>query len=122
MPKSPINQEGGIIYSLVKFTISDLPVFILSLALFLGGIWILSLRIPGWSLFFGLIITPVGFIFCVYSLDDIARNVVAPPTFKPVKCNVCGKYTFAKEDEEDVICGRCRKDIQRGILKERLMK
>jgi len=105
--------------ALIEFFIKDLPSLLLSLALFLGGIWILSLKIPGWSLFFGLIITPVGFAFCVYTLDDVARNAVVPPAFKSVKCNVCGKYTFAKEDEEDVICGRCRKDIQKGI-KERL--
>lgn len=122
MLKSPINQKGNIIYSLVKFTISDLPVVILSLALFLGGIWILSLKIPGWSLFFGLVITPVGFAFCVYALDDIARNVVAPPPFKPTKCNVCGKITYAKEGAKDIICAHCRKDIQRGILKEKLKR
>lgn len=120
MLKFPTSQKDNIIYSLIKFTISDLPAVILSLALFLGGIWILSLGIPGWSLFFGLIFTPMGAAFTVFTLDDVARNKIIPPPFKPAKCNVCGKDTFAKEGEEDVICGRCRKDIQRGVLKERL--
>ncbi|MBU3956753.1 hypothetical protein KKI19_00530 [Patescibacteria group bacterium] len=105
--------------ALIQFIISDLPSIFLSLALFLGGIWLLSLRIPGWSLFFGLIITPLGIVFTIYTLDDIARNVVAPPPFKPVRCNVCGKITYAKEDEKDVICWRCREDITEKILEEK---
>lgn len=120
MPKFSNSQKGNTFYSLIKFTISDLPAVILSLALFLGGVWILSLRIPGWSLFFGLIFIPMGGAFTVFTLDDVARNRVIPPPFKPVKCNVCGKITFAKEGEKDIICAQCRKDIQKGILKERL--
>lgn len=120
MFKPPGHPKNNTQQSLVQFFISDLPCIILSLALFLGGIWVLSLRIPGWSLFFGLIITPLGLAFCIYTLDDVAKNMVAPPPFKPIKCNVCGKNTFAKEAEEDVICGKCRKDIQKEILKERL--
>ena len=91
---------------------------ILSLSLFFGGIVILISRIPGWSLFFGLIITPLGTIFTVLTLDEVARNLVVPPPFKPVKCHVCGKITYAKEDEKDVICGRCRKDISEKLLEE----
>lgn len=92
---------------------------ILSLSLFGGGIAILFARIPGWSLFFGLIITPLGTIFTILTLDEVARNLVAPPPFHPVRCNVCGKSTYAKEGEEDVICGRCREDISEKILEEK---
>jgi hypothetical protein len=104
---------------LIQFLVKDIPSVILSLALFMGGIWILSLRIPGWSLFFGLIITPVGFAFTIYTLDSIARNTVASPPLKLIKCNVCGKNTYAREEREDVICGHCREDISEAILKEK---
>jgi hypothetical protein len=120
MDESPGHPKNDTDQSLSQFFISDLPCLVLSLALFLGGIWILSLKIPGWSLFFGLIITPVGFAFCVYTLDDLAKNIVAPSPFESIKCNVCGKNTFAKEAREDIICGLCRKDIQKGILEEKL--
>lgn len=101
-----------------KFLIKDLPSIILSLSLFFGGIWLLSLRIPGWSLFFGLIATPLGLVFTIYTLDDVARNVITPSLFKAAKCNVCGKTTYAKEDEEDVICWRCRENISEKLLEE----
>lgn len=91
---------------------------ILSLSLFFGGIVILISRISGWSLFFGLIITPLGTIFTVLTLDEVARNLVVPPPFKPIKCHVCGKITYAEEGKEDVICGRCRKDISEKLLEE----
>jgi len=91
---------------------------ILSLSLFFGGIVILISRISGWSLLFGLIITPLGTIFTVLTLDEVARNLVVPPPFKPVKCHVCGKITYAEEGKEDVICGRCRKDISEKLLEE----
>lgn len=92
---------------------------ILSLSLFGGGIAILFARIPGWSLFFGLIIVPIGFVLTILTIDEVARNIVVPPPYKSVKCNVCGKMTYAKEEEEDVICGRCRKDISEKILEEK---
>lgn len=118
MPK-PLAQPSNAIKGLFsKFICKDLPCAVLSLALFLGGIWLLSLRIPGWSLFWGLIITPVGFAFTIFTLDEIARNTVAPPLFKPVKCNICGKITYAKEDDKDVVCNLCREDISEKILKE----
>jgi len=108
--------DSGLAFT--KLFTHDLPCIFLSLALFLGGIWFLSLRIPGWSLFFGLIITPMGFAFTVFTLDEVARNVIIPSPFRPVRCNVCGKTTYTREDEEEVICGRCRKDISKKILEE----
>lgn len=118
MPKFPVRGRTNAGMAFTKLFTHDLPGIILSLALFLGGIWLLSLHIPGWSLLWGLIITPIGFVFTVYTLDDVARNVVAPPPFKAVKCNVCGKITYAREDDKDVICNRCRGDITEAVLKE----
>ncbi len=119
MVKNSSQTKNGIKQAFTHLLASDLPCIILSLGLFLGGIWLLSLKIPGWSLFFGLIITPVGFALTVYTLDDVARIVVAPPPFKSVRCDVCGKKTFAREEAQDVICHRCREDITKEVLKEK---
>ena len=104
---------------LVEFIISDLPSIFLSLALFLGGIWILSLNISGWSLFWGLILIPIGAVFTIFTLDRVSRNRITPPSFKLIKCQVCGRKTFIKEGEKKIVCGRCQEDILKGILKER---
>lgn len=110
--------QNGLKTILAKFLVKDLPALILSLSLFLGGIWILSLDIPGWSLLWGLIIIPIGLTFTVYTLDSVFRNRISPPHFKITKCQVCGKTTYAPEDEEETICARCRKEIKRGISRE----
>jgi len=102
-----------------QFIIRDIPSMILSLALFLGGIWLLAIRIPGWSLLFGLIFTPMGAAFMVFTLDGVARNRIAPPSFKSAECRVCGKKTYSKENVEDAICNRCRENIGEEILKEK---
>ena len=102
-----------------QFVIRDIPSIILSLALFLGGIWLLAIRVPGWSILFGLIFTPMGAAFMVFTLDRVARNRIAPPSFKPTKCRVCGKRTYFKENVEDTICSQCREDIGEEILKEK---
>lgn len=118
MPESPTGMRTNTGLAFTKLFTHDLPCIILSLALFLGGIWLLSLHIPGWSLLFGLIITPIGFAFVVFTLDEVARNVIIPSPFRPVRCNVCGRTTYTRESEEEVICSRCRKDISKKILEE----
>lgn len=92
---------------------------LLSCSLFFSGIALLFTRVPGWSLFFGLILIPTGAALTIFTLDEVARSMVIPPPFKPVRCKVCGKTTYAREGEEDVICGRCREDISEKILEER---
>ncbi|MCJ7793112.1 MAG: hypothetical protein MUP45_03985 [Candidatus Marinimicrobia bacterium] len=120
MPENNSDSNDTSKQDVIHFIIKDSPAIFLSLTLFLGGIWLLSLRIPGWSLLFGLIATPLGLVFTIYTLDDVSRNVVTPPPFKATKCHVCGKITYAKEEDKDVICWRCRGDITEEILKERL--
>lgn len=119
MPIFSISPGRNYKRAITQFIIKDSPSIVLSLALFFGGIWLLSLRIPGWSLFFGLIATPLGLVFTIYTLDDVARNVVAPPSFRPKRCNVCGKTTYAKKEDKDFICRRCREDVSEAVLKEK---
>ena len=92
---------------------------ILSLSLFFGGIVILISHIPGWSLFFGLTITPLGVVLTIFTLDEVARKLFAPPNFKPVKCSECGKITYAKEEGKNAVCGFCREEEIDELLKEK---
>ncbi|MFZ5366492.1 MAG: hypothetical protein ACOZBZ_04375 [Patescibacteria group bacterium] len=103
---------------LVTLVSKQVLMVVLSLGLFFGGILILLAKIPGWSLFFGLIIIPLGVVFTILTLDEVARSLVVPPPYKSVKCNVCEKPTYAKGDEKEVICGHCRKDISEKLLEE----
>jgi ribosomal protein L37AE/L43A len=61
----------------------------------------------------------MGGAFIVFTLDRVARNRIAPPPFKIAECQICGKKTYARDNEKEVICHRCREDISKGILKEK---
>lgn len=94
----------------------------LSLAIFIGGIFIFLSRIPGWSLFLGLIFIPIGAVFIIFNIDEVARKIFAPPEYKMTKCSVCQKITFAKEREKNAICGYCREEEIDQLLKEGVLK
>ena len=103
----------------MKTVLKQLLSVILSLALFAGGIAILYLHLPGWSLILGLPAILLGVVFIIFVLDQVARELFTPPHFIMTKCKVCGKTTFVKEGNQDKICGRCREELVEELLKEK---
>lgn len=49
---------------------------IISLSLFLGGIFLLSLRIPVWSLLLGLPSVQIGIVLIIFTFDRLSREEV----------------------------------------------
>lgn len=47
-----------------------------SLILFLGGLFLLALRIPVWSLLLGLPSVQIGIILIIFSFDRLSREEV----------------------------------------------
>lgn len=83
-----------------------------------SGLVLLSLRIPGWSIIFGLPLIVFGTVFLVYTYDEIVTRTVKPIPEKIVECSICGKPTtklYPWQDEKDVICQNCREDIAKGV-------
>lgn len=83
-----------------------------------AGLVLLSLRIPGWSIIFGLPLIVFGTVFLVYTYDEIVTRTVKPTPDRIVECSICGKPTtklYPWQDEKDVICLNCREDIAKGI-------
>lgn len=84
---------------------------ILSLVLFLGGIWLLSLRLPGWSFFLGLPAIQIGLIFMIFTFDGFARHKVGPDSLQIITCSICGKPTVAPRGQKRDICPECQERI-----------
>lgn len=105
------------LHRLIALISRQVLMVILSLSLFWGGIVILMAKISGWSLFFGLLIIPAGAVLTLFTIDEVAIKLLIPPTFKPTKCTVCGKTTFASEEKERVVCGLCREEETDELLK-----
>lgn len=84
----------------------DFGLLLLSIALFLGGIILLSLKIPFWSMVFGLASTQIGIVLIIITFDSFIRKKTKPITedYKALSCVVCGKVTFVPKYTNVAIC------------------
>lgn len=80
-----------------------------------GGMYLLHLRITGWSLIFGLPITVIGVAFLIFTYDEVVSKRIGEPQPRffesgPVKCSICGEKTprVPGEWEEDTVCPKCK--------------
>lgn len=89
---------------------------IISLCLFIGGIIILGLRIPGWSLFLGLPAIQVGAILLIFSFDNLARKNVGIQSLQVLECSICRQPTVAPKWKKEAICETCQKEIAQEAL------
>jgi hypothetical protein len=104
---------------LINFFVRQLPKILISLALFSGGIGLLLLKIPGWSLFLGLPATQIGIIFLIFSFDDLAKKHLGPESLHLIYCSICSKPTLAPLWQKEKICRECQEKIGKKTKKER---
>lgn len=98
-----------------KLVTKTLPTLILSLTLFIGGIWLLISKIPDWSLFLGIPATQVGIILLIFTFDEINKKKNLPDDYHLIPCSVCRKPTPAPIDQQEKICLECRTRIKLKI-------
>ena len=92
---------------------------LVSLTLFIGGLILLSLRIPGWSLFLGLPSIQVGIIFLIFSLDQLARRKAGVQSLQILECSICRQPTITPKWKKEVICDNCEKEVAKKVLRQR---
>ena len=72
----PINDRHHHLESIVKLVLKTVvPIFIL-----IGGIALLTLRIAGWSIIFGLPMVVIGVVFLIYTYDEIVSSSLGDDT------------------------------------------
>lgn len=86
---------------------------IASLGLFLGGIILLALRIPFWSLFLGLPSIQIGIVFIIFAFDKLSQKEIDEELTEihQVPCALCGEPTFTRGPEVRGICSGCDKKL-----------
>ncbi|OGM27152.1 hypothetical protein A3D00_05575 [Candidatus Woesebacteria bacterium RIFCSPHIGHO2_02_FULL_38_9] len=91
---------------MLKKIVGDFGLLVLSVIIFLGGILILSLKIPFWSLFFGLASVQIGIVLIILTFDSFIRQKTKSVTedYKTLSCLVCGKLTFVPKYSKVTIC------------------
>lgn len=57
-----------------KEVLRNLARYIAPMILFMGGAWLISLKIPFWSLFLGIPSVQIGIIFVIFSFDNSAKR------------------------------------------------
>lgn len=90
---------------------------ILPLALLSFGVILLALRIAGWSIILGLPMILFGFVFTVYTYDEIATKKFPLEPNDFVHCHICKRLTpiYPGMNKQDFICVRCQEDADRGL-------
>lgn len=101
--------------SLVKFILE----IIICLSLLGGGIILLALRIPGWSLLMGLPLTVLGNIFLIFTIDAVARKKLGQESLQTVLCSICGQPTPAPTWQNEKICLVCEEKLATKLKKEK---
>lgn len=109
--KTPVNQLGQTVFA-----------FIISICLFLGGIAILALRIPGWSLILGLPSIQIGIVFSIFSFDKIIREKTNLDHMHLVDCIICGLPTpaFKNQNKKQHVCKECLHKINAVKNREKI--
>lgn len=90
-----------------------------SLGLFVGGIVLLALRIPFWSLFLGLPSVQIGIVFIIFAFDKLSQEEVERELMEvhQVPCALCGQPTFTRGPEVKGICSDCDQKLLTKIKK-----
>lgn len=119
MPKSPAQPSANLKLIFIGFLTTTLPSLFLALALFVGGIALLALHIPGWSLILGIPATQIGLVFLIFTFDKIARSKVGPDGLHVIHCSICKKPLAVPLGEKEKICEECQQKITKKLKEEK---
>lgn len=102
---------------LIEFLTQTLPAVFIAALLFGGGIILLFLRIPGWSLLLGLPAIQIGLVLLIFTFEAVGRKKSALPSkeYHLVNCLVCGKQTIAPKYIQKRICDDCQSKIAQKL-------
>lgn len=101
--------------------VQSIGLIIVSLSLLFGGIAILYVQIPFWSLVYGLPAVFLGIMLTILSFNEIARNrTTLVSEYHEIPCRICGKSTLVPFLIEKTVCSNCQykmaQRLQIGIL------
>ena len=83
---------------------------IIPIILLLAGLALLALRLPGWSIIFGLPLVVFGVVFLIYTYDEVVSKKFEPFPKELVKCRLCRKPTplIPGTIPNDTVCFSCQ--------------
>jgi hypothetical protein len=91
--------------------LKDFGLFILAGGLFVGGVVILGIGIPFWSLLLGITSIQIGIVLIIVTFDAFIRRSNHRGDggeFKTVTCLVCGAPTVVAKYVNVAMCDNCQ--------------
>lgn len=103
-------MEKGVRKNPFRFLFEDIGLIILSISLFLGGVFLLSAKIPFWSLFLGIAAVQVGIVLIILAFDALIKRKTKPITedYKMLACLICRRGNLVPKYSRVTICDECQ--------------
>jgi hypothetical protein len=100
-------------YSEVRVTLRLVFRVVVPIIFLIGGLVLLSFRLPGWSLIIGLPMIIFGIVFLVYTYDEVVTDKVAEGGEGNWPCGKCRKHSDDKacDGPNDTVCLKCKERI-----------
>ena len=103
-------MEGKTPKTPFRFIFEDFGLILLSVGLFIGGIFLLSVKIPFWSLFLGIAAVQVGIVLIILAFDALIKRKTKPVTedYKMLPCLICKRGNLVPKYSRVTICDECQ--------------
>ena len=94
---------------------------VISLGLIYGGVQIIKLELPFWSLFYGLAAIGIGVAMSLVAFNEVAKSRSATVNeYHEIPCSNCSKMTLVPYLTEKTVCSDCQlkyiRRVQTGLL------
>lgn len=100
-------------YDYIALLMRSLVPSVVGLVLLIGGVWLLTLPLPGWKLILGIPAAQMGIVVLMYAFDDITKKRLHPDHLQSLICPFCSFNNLIQPGTKTIHCGRCMKKITR---------
>ena len=108
---TPINRKIHDSYDLVQLIFRGAVPILTGTALLIGGIWLLTLPLPGWKLILGLPAAQLGIVVLMFAFDDVTKKHLHPENYEILICPYCSNENLVNRQTPSMFCGKCQKKI-----------
>lgn len=105
-------------YEILQLIFRSVVPLVSGMTLLLGGIWLLTLPLPGWKLILGLPAAQLGIVLLMFAFDDITKKHLHPENFEILICPYCAHQNLVLRETRETYCGNCQKKIKNPQAEE----
>ncbi len=112
-PANPTHTHN--LYELIQLSSKSFIPFFIGIALFFGGLWTLSLDLPGWKLIIGLPAAQLGIVVLMFAFDKTTKKHLHPDNHEILICPFCNQENLIGPRQKQTQCTECQKIIKKPV-------